>query len=94
MKGEIMKFLLVVTGAMLLTGSAFGACTKESTKDCKESECKDINYVWTKGAPVQCMSPDGPVATNCPAGNEGSRGNDTPTNTPSGNTTPTTGTGR
>lgn len=69
-----MKVLLAVTMTMLLTGSAFGACSKESAKDCStKAECEGIKYLWNEKAEVKCISNDGPVATNCAEGDAGKR---------------------
>lgn len=69
-----MKVLLAVTMTMLLTGSAFGACSKESSKECTtRAECEGIKYIWNEKADVKCISTDGAVATNCAEGNAGKR---------------------
>lgn len=67
-----MKFLLAIAMTMVLMGSAFGACSKDSLKECTESECKKLsvsdgiqyNMEKTTDGPL-CRLKETAIATNC-----------------------------
>jgi hypothetical protein len=73
-KGEIMKFLLAIAMTMVLTGTAFGACSTTSLKECtNESDCKKLSkdggsqFVFenTMSEGSQCRLKEPTVATDC-----------------------------
>ncbi len=73
-----MKFLLAIAMSTVLTGTAFGACSVSSVKDCStKKECEDLSkegqkFTFNEKATVKCMLQETSVATNCLENNNSS----------------------
>lgn len=73
-----MKVLLVIAMSTVLTGTAFGACSISSLKECSsKKDCESLSndkqkFVYNDNTPVKCMLQETSVATNCLENNNSS----------------------
>ncbi|MBC7427242.1 MAG: hypothetical protein H7336_01440 [Bacteriovorax sp.] len=76
-----MKFLLAITMTTALMGTAFGACTTTSLKDCSAAECTKLSvadgvqYIMEKTTSegTVCRVKETAIATNCTENPNGGR---------------------
>ncbi|MBC7715268.1 MAG: hypothetical protein H7177_18120 [Rhizobacter sp.] len=77
-----MKFLLAIAMTTTLMGTAFGACSTSSLKECTtEKDCKGLsvtdgpqyNLEKTKDDGMVCRVKDTAIATNCTENPNGAR---------------------